>query len=192
MHLKDLEYLNTYTVAKGHSFYRLQCLRSTATTVKRGPLKLAPAGLLGGRFDLTAKPTAYFAESPHTALYEAIFRREATFVSLALLGQRELIATQLTKEVELGDLRPHSSAWPVLQSLRHSQTQELAASAHAAGLAGFLYRSAQQFGEDCIVLFDPAADATKLLWRSLLVNADGALNRWAVEALDGSRVPLAP
>lgn len=99
-------------------------------------------------------------------MYEAIFRREATAVSLAQLALRELLAVQLVREVELGDLRPHASTWPVLQSLRRSETQELASQAHDAGFAGLIYRSTQQSGQDCIVLFDPPSGAVRTLWKN--------------------------
>lgn len=192
MRLQDLEYLNTHTVATGQSFYRIQRARSIQTTDKRGALNLAPAGVMSGRFDLVAHATAYLAESPDTALYEAVFRREATMVSLTLLAQRELLSIQVQREFQLGDLRPHTSAWPVLQSLRHPETQELAREAHEAHYGGLIYRSAQQFGQDCIVLFDPGATDTKLLWRSRLVNSHGAVNRWVADAVRGSRITLTP
>ncbi|WP_157270584.1 RES family NAD+ phosphorylase [Azohydromonas aeria] len=192
MNLADLEYLNTCTIPAGQTFFRIQRARATRQTVRRGPLKLAPAGVMSGRFDLVDAPTAYLAEAPETALYEAVFRREATSVSIAALGQRELLAAQLLQQVQLGDLRPHAGSWPVLQSLRHSQTQELAAQAHAAGFDGFIYRSAQQFGQDCIVLFDPGATSTKALWRTPLTNAAGAVSRWVAAAVRGSGIPLVP
>lgn len=192
MNLTDLEYLNTCTIPAGQTFFRTQRARATRQTVRRGPLKLAPAGVMSGRFDLADVPTAYLAEAPETALYEAVFRREVVAVSMSALGQRELLAAQLLREVQLGDLRPHAGTWPILQSLRHSQTRELAAQAHAAGFDGFIYRSAQQFGQDCIVLFDPDAASTKALWRTPLVNVAGAVNRWVAAAVRGSGVPLVP
>lgn len=148
--------------------------------------------MLSGRFDLAGVSTAYFAEAPDTALYEAIFRREVTMVSLSTLGQYELLGAQSVREIELGDLRPHAAAWPVLQSLRLSETQHLAAEIRGAGFAGVVYRSAQQHGQDCIVLFDPPSDLCKPLWRSPLINSSGAVNRWVMVATRGSRIPLAP
>ena len=192
MRLKDLTHLSSHTIAAGQSFYRVQRARATRATVKLGPLKLPPAGVMSGRFDLAAHATAYLGESPETALYEAVFRREATMVSLAMLAQRELLAVQLVHEIQLGDLRPHALTSPVLQSLRHSETQQLALEAHAAGFVGLIYRSAQQFGQDCIVLFDPHAATAKLLWRAPLINSACAVNRWVAVVARGSRIPLVP
>jgi hypothetical protein len=192
MKLRHLEYLTPTTLAAGQAFYRVQRRRSSSQTVQRGPLKLAPAGTLSGRFDLTHRPTAYLAEAPDTAIYEAVFRREAIAVSLAKLATQSLLAVQLLHDLVLGDLRPHASAWPVLQSLRQSETQELAAEAHAAGYAGLLYRSAQQHGQDCMALFDPPTGAFKTVSLTQLVNPNGAINRWVAVAVRGSRVPLVP
>lgn len=63
MRLSDLEYLNTYRIAAGQSFYRVQRARSMRGGLRRGPVKLAPPGVLSGRFDLAERPTAYFAEA---------------------------------------------------------------------------------------------------------------------------------
>lgn len=191
MRLQDLEFLNTHTVAAGQSFYRVQRARRTSTTVVRGPLKMAPPGLFDGRFDLAGVASGYLAEAPETALYESIFRREATAVSMARIAKYELIAVQLVRAIQVGDLRAHASSWPVLQSLRLQETQQISAEARAAGFDGLMYRSAQQFGQDCLVLFDPPVGAIKGLWRSPLIK-QGALNRWVVDAARGSRVPLAP
>lgn len=192
MRLDDLGYLDTCTLAVGQSLYRVQRAGLRRGTVRRGPLKLAPAGLLGGRFDLTGAPTAYLAEAPETALYEAVARREAMLLSLAQLAQRELTAVQTRRELTLGDLRPHTSSWPVLQSLRHAETQALATQAQAAGFAGLVYRSAQHFGQDCFVLFDPPAACIKPLWRTPLVNAAGSIHHWVAQVVRGSRLPLTP
>lgn len=111
----------------------------------RGPLHLAPIGSVSGRFDLSGVPCAYLAEAPDTALFETIFRRESTGASVAGLQLRELLAVQIQPELVVGDHRPHATAWPVLQSLRFSETQALAAGVHQAG----------------VVLFDPDGTAAK-------------------------------
>lgn len=132
------------------------------------------------------------AEAPDTALFEAVFRRESTGVSVAALQLPELLAVQTHAELVLGDLRPHATAWPVLQALRSSETQALAADVHQAGFNGLTYRSAQHFAQDCAVLFDPDSAATKQIWRVALASQQGAVNKWVADAARRSRVPLVP
>lgn len=190
MKFLDLEVVTTYALAAGQSLFRVQRIRAAA--VRRGPLKLAPPGLMSGRFDLADVPCAYFAEAPDTALYEALFRREAPLLSLHELRTRELLAVQTRRVLQLGDLRPHTPNWPVLQSLRFSETQELALDAYAAGLDGLIYKSAQQHGQDCVVLFNPGAELIGLQNRTPLVGQANALNRWVALAARRSKVPLVP
>ena len=61
MQLNDLEYSTTQTLAVGQSIFRVQRARAHPTTVRRGPLKLPPLGLMSGRFDVPGVATAYFA-----------------------------------------------------------------------------------------------------------------------------------
>jgi len=190
MKLSDLELLTTHTFAAGQSLFRVQ--RSRAAAVRRGPLKLAPLGLLSGRFDLPHAPCAYFGDAPDTALYEALFRREAQFVSLTELRKRELLAVQSNRDLKLGDLRPHAGNWPVLQALRFSQTQELANEAYAAGFEGFIYCSAQQHGQDCVVIFDPDPRWVSARSVTALLGPRDTLNRWVGHAALRSKVPLVP
>lgn len=190
MKLSDLELITTYSLAAGQSLFRVQRARRSA--IRRGPLKLAPVGLLSGRFDLAGVPCAYFGEAPDTALYEAVFRREASFVSVHQLRIRELLTVQVRRNLQLGDLRPHAPNWPVLQSLRFTETQELAADAHAAGFEGLVYRSAQHHGQDCVVLFDPDANVVAERTRMPLVGAGDSINRWVALAAQRSKVPLVP
>lgn len=192
MKLSDLEHLSPYRLAQGQSLFRTQRIAAHGAAVVRGPLHLAPAGTLSGRFDLAGLPCAYLAEAPDTALFEAIFRRERTGVSVAELQLRELLAVQVQTELVLGDLRPHATAWPVLQSLRFSETQALAAEVLKAGFNGLVYHSAQHFAQDCIVLFDPGSGATKVLWRVALANRQGAVSKWVADAARRSLVPLVP
>ena len=189
MKFSDLE-VTTCILQSGHSLFRIQ--RTHRNAILRGPLTLAPVGLLPGRFDLPNMPCAYFAEVPDTALYEALFRREAPWLSVHELRARELLEIRIRRNMSLGDLRPHTPSWPVLQSLRFNETEELASDAHAAGLEGLIYRSAQQHGQDCLVLFDPSASEVELRARSPLVGTNGALNRWVVLAAQRSKVPLVP
>ena len=190
MKLSDLEVVTSHSLASGQSLFRVQ--RTRRATILRGPLKLAPIGLLSGRFDLPGVPCAYFGESPDTALYEALFRREAPMISLHELRTRELITVQVKRNLQLGDLRPHTPNWPVLQSLRFQETQELARDAYAAGLEGLIDRSAQQYGQDCVVIFDPSPSMVAARSKAALVGAGDALNRWVVLAAKRSKLPLAP
>lgn len=192
MKLADLEHLSPYSLAKGQSLFRTQRASVVGAAIARGPLHLAPVHSLSGRFDLADVPCAYLAEAPDTALLVAVFRRECTGVSVAALQLRELLAVQTHTEIVLGDLRPHTTGWPVLQSLRFSETQALAAEVHQAGFNGLIYRSAQHFAQDCVVLFDPDSAATKQLWRVALANREGAVNKWVADAARRSRVPLVP
>lgn len=190
MKLSDLEVLTLYTLAARQSLFRVQ--RAGKGAVRRGALKMAPPGLLSGRFDLPDVPCAYFAEAPDTALYEATLRREATFITITELRARELLTVEVRASLELGDLRPHAPNWPVLQSLRFSETQELAREARAAGLQGLIYRSAQQHGQDCVVLFDPKPGAVAKRASASLVDPGDRLNRWVAHGLRRSKVALVP
>lgn len=192
MKLADLGNLSSYRLAQGQSLFRIQRAAVIGAAIARGPLHLAPVGSLSGRFDLAGVPCAYLAEAPDTALFEAVFRRESTGVSVAALQLRELLAVQTQSELVLGDLRPHAAAWPVLQSLRFSETQALAAEVHQTGFKGLIYRSAQHFTQDCVVLFDPHSAATTDLWRVVLANWQGAVNKWVADAARRSLVPLVP
>lgn len=192
MKLSDLGHVSSYRLAQGQSLYRIQRSTVSGAAVARGPLHLAPIGSLSGRFDLASVPCAYLAEAPNTALYEAVFRRESTGVSVAALQQRELLSAQTLTELVLGDLRPHTASWPVLQSLRSSETQALAADVHLAGLDGIIYHSAQHFAQASVVLFDPSVGAMKVLWRVPLANSLGAVNKWVADAVRRSFVPLVP
>jgi len=190
MKFSDLEVVSIHALAAGQALFRVQ--RARGGGVRRGPLRLAPAGSMSGRFDLPDAPCAYFGEAPDTAVYESLFRREATFQSLNVMKGRELLTAQVRRTLQLGDLRPHTPNWPVLQSLRFSETQELALDAFAAGLDGLIYRSAQQHGQDCVVMFDPPADIVAARARTPLIGPMGQLNRWVALAARRSKVPLVP
>lgn len=192
MKLSDLGKLSAYRLAQGVTLFRTQRAVVNHVSTVRGPLHLAPIGSLSGRFDLANVSCAYLAEAPDTALFESVFRRECVGVSVAALQTRELVAAQTRYEFVLGDLRPHATAWPVLQSLRASETRELAADAHRAGFDGFIYCSAQHFNQDSMVLFDPDSAAIKALWRSPLANEQGAVSQWVADAVRRSKVPLLP
>jgi len=91
------------------------------------------------------------------------------------------------------DLRPHTSSWPVLQSLRFAQTRTLASEAHSADFSGMVYRSAQQYGMDCFVLWGQALTALHRMSReSLLDPKTGNLHGALATALNGSQLLLLP
>jgi RES domain len=193
MKLVELEHAVDFALPSPSILYRVQRLRSRRGSVVIGPLRLPPRGLLRNRFDLVDDEVAYFAESSETAVYETLARREATSLSVSIVAGRALLTFQTTAPLRLLDLRFHAGAWPVLQSLRYVETQELAREARALGYDGLVYRSAQQYGSDCIVLFGAGAmRCVKLVTKLPLVSATGALHRVAAEAIRGAKVPLVP
>jgi hypothetical protein len=48
--------------------------------VSPGPLRLAPAGDRSSRLAVASTTVGYFAESPETAMYESLVRREAVLL----------------------------------------------------------------------------------------------------------------
>ena len=66
---------------------------------------LAPPGGRAGRFDLAGKPAAYLADSPETALYESLFRREVRSCHITRIEQRALVSFETRLPVRLVDLR---------------------------------------------------------------------------------------
>jgi len=193
MKLVELEHAVDFTLPSPSILYRVQRLRSRRSSVVIGPLRLPPRGLLRNRFDLVDDEVAYFAESSETAVYETLARREATTLALATVACRALLTVQTTAPLKLLDLRFHAGAWPVLQSLRYVETQELAREARALSYDGLIYRSAQQYGSDCVALFGAGPmRSIKLVTKLPLVSAAGALHRAAAEAIRGAKVPLVP
>jgi hypothetical protein len=192
MNLKDLEYVPTATLPALQTVYRVQRTAALITTVTVGPLLLPPAGLLSGRFDLATMDVGYFAETPETAAFEALARREAKTLSLAVLGQRGLICVQATLALQLLDLRPHTPTWPVLQSQRVHVTQTLAAAALQAGFEGIVYRSAQQYGHDCYAVFGAALHGFNSVWSQPVLKPSGAMHPAVMAAIRGAQIPLVP
>jgi len=76
---------------------------------------LAPPGGLAGRFDLVDEATAYVADSPETALYESLFRREVRSCHLSRIEQRTLVSFETVAPVRLVDLRGLEERYPVPQ-----------------------------------------------------------------------------
>lgn len=193
MKLVELEYAVDCTLPSPSILYRVQRLRSRRGAVAVGSLRVPPRGLLLNRFDLVDDEVAYFAESNETAVYETLARREATSLSMTTIAGRALLTLQTTASLRLLDLRFHAGAWPVLQSLRFAETQELAREARALGYDGLIYRSAQQYGSDCVVLFGAGAmRCVKLVTKLPLVNSAGGLHRALAEAIRGAKVLFVP
>jgi len=193
MKLADFQYAPELSLAEHATLYRVQRLRSRPGTVAIGPLRVPPRGLLVGRFDLVDGEVAYFAESPETALYETLARREALTLPMEALRIRALLALGTARPIKLLDLRPHAHAYPVLQSLRFEVTQGIATQARDAGYEGIAYRSAQQFNADCYAIFDGALPALKLIDKKRLVEpGTGALHRALLTTIRGSQIPLVP
>lgn len=192
MKLHHLQYLPPVTLAASQTVYRVQRTRARRGAVSVGPMKMAPIGDMFGRFALPLTETCYFAESPETAVYESLVRREAVSLSISHAAGRQLLCLRTTQPIQLLDLRPHASSWPVLQSLRFSVTQGMAAEALAAGFEGIAYRSAQQYGQDCFVVFGGSLRHFKLVWRKALVLPDGAMHETLAAAIRGGQIVLSP
>lgn len=190
MKLHDLQYLPPVTLAASQTVYRVQRSKARPGAVTVGPLKMAPIGDMSGRFALGKTATGYFAESPETAIYESLVRREAISLSISNAASRQLLCLRTTGPVQLLDLRQHASSWPVMQSLRFKVTQEIAAGALAEGFEGIAYRSAQHYGQDCFVVFGPALKTFKLVWRKALVLADGSMHQALATAIRGGQIML--
>jgi hypothetical protein len=192
MRLHDLQYLPPVALAASQTVYRVQRARSRPGAATIGPLKMAPIGDLSSRFAIAKAATCYFAESPETALYESLVRREAVLLSISVAAGRQLLCLRTTRPIQLLDLRPHASTWPVLQSLRFSATQDIAAEAAAEGFEGIAYRSAQHFGQDCFVVFGAGLKAFKLVWREALMLPDGSMHQALAAAIRGGQIMLSP
>ncbi|HEU6454019.1 MAG TPA: RES family NAD+ phosphorylase [Roseateles sp.] len=193
MKLADLEFAPSFDLPAPSVLYRIQRARARRGSLRVGRILLPPSHLLSGRFDVAGVPVGYFAEAPETAVYESLCRREATAVSMQAAAMRNLLCVQTTRPLALLDLRMHASSWPVLQSLRLTQTQELAAEAHAQGFAGIVYCSAQQHNMDCYAVFGDALANLRGVWAERLTEpGTGNLHAVLAAAIKGSQVPLVP
>lgn len=192
MKLHDLQYLPPVTLAASQTVYRVQRIKARPGALTVGPLKMAPIGDMSGRFALAKTETGYFAESPETALYESLVRREAVSLSISNAASRQLLCLRTTRPLTLLDLRPHAASWPVLQSLRFPVTQAIAAGAMAEGFEGIAYRSAQHHGQDCFVVFGAALQGFKLVWRKALMLPDGSMHQALAAAVRGGQIMLVP
>ncbi len=152
MKFKDLN-PTVIELAAPYVFYRTQLIRPRVTSVQMNGVSMPPVGLMHGRYCLPDEPVAYLADSPDTALYESLLRRETVSRSLSELRRRCLVEFVTTGTLRLADLRGLAEPYPVLQSLRVAQTQELAADCRAMHLDGMVYASAQHPHHTCIALF---------------------------------------
>lgn len=152
MKFKDLN-PTVIELAAPYVFYRTQLIRPRATSVQMNGVAMPPVGLMQGRYCLPGEPVAYLADSPETALYESLLRRETASRDLSELRRRCLVEFVTTGTLRLADLRGLAETYPVLQSLRVAQTQELAADCRAMDLDGMVYASAQHPYHTCVALF---------------------------------------
>lgn len=192
MKLQDLQFLPPTALATSQTVYRVQRAKARPGTPTVGPLKLAPAGDRISRFAVASALAGYFAESPEAAVYESLVRREASSLSISNAASRVLLCLRTTRPIQLLDLRPHASTWPALQSLRFTATQEVAEEAVAAGFEGIAYRSAQQHGQDCFVVFGAVLQEFRLIWRKALVLKDGSMHQALAAAIRGGQIPVVP
>ncbi len=190
MKLQDLQYLPPTSLATSQTVYRVQRLRARRGSARVGQLKLPPAGTLNSRFAVANALVGYFAESPETAVYETLVRREATSLSLDVARSRELLCLQAARPINLLDLRPHAPTWTFLQSLRFAVTRAVADEAMAAGFEGIAYRSPQHYGQDCFALFGPALQSLALAWRHPLMLPDGSMHQALYTAIRGGQIEL--
>lgn len=134
--------------------HRVQLIRPRANSLRMNGLSMPPIGLMHGRFCLPNEPVAYLADSPETALYESLLRRETVSRALSELRRRCLTEFVTTDALRLADLRGLAEPYPVLQSLRTTQTQEFAVECRAMALDGVAYASAQHPQHFCVALFN--------------------------------------
>lgn len=192
MKLQDLPNLASCTLPTSQPYYRIQRTAAAPGAASVGHLKMAPPGVMNGRFSLASTLTCYVAETPETAVYESLVRRETVSLSISTAAARQLLCLRATRTIQLLDLRPHASSWPVLQSLRFSSTQQIAAEALAKGFAGVAYRSAQHYGQDCFVVFGSFIKRLELVWCEPLLMPDGTMHKALFAAIRGGQITVTP
>lgn len=192
MKLTDLSHYAPFILPPGFSVFRVQRKVPMSGTVKTGPFLTPPVHVLANRFDIAGTSVGYVATDPLTSLYETVARRDVGIVSQAYLRDRSLIELQSGQQLNLLDLRPHAHHWPVLYANRYPSTQALASDAKASGFDGVLYQSAQQYGSECLAVFDTAMPGFRLISTQELQLPSGALNTLVVAALRGAELPLGP
>jgi hypothetical protein len=172
-------------------WYRVQRKTARKDSVRHKGYVLAPPGGLAGRFDLANEATAYMADSPETALYESLFRREVRSCHVSRIEQRALLSFETQASLRLVDLRGLEEHYPVLQSMRYETSQAFAAACRQQGLHGVLYASAQHPSHSCVCLFMTGVDRTKKMTAVPLAQpSTGLLHKAVILAARGSQVPI--
>lgn len=191
MNLDTFDGTPPFLLSPRQILFRIQPARARPGSPAVGPLRVARASSLAGRFSIADKRVAYFADSEDTAGYEVFGRREQQLISLERLRAGELLCAKLADDLSLLDLTQHAGAYPVLQSTRYSPTQALAAKAADAGFDGVVYRSAQQHGGICYALFEHTFQHVRARWRQRLVQSrTGNLHRLVARVALGAQLPL--
>ena len=172
-------------------WYRVQRKTARKDSVRHKGYVLAPPGGLAGRFDLANEATAYMADSPETALYESLFRREVRSCHISRIEQRALLSFETQASLRLVDLRGLEEHYPVLQSMRYETSQAFAAACRQQGLHGVLYASAQHPSHSCVCLFLMGVNRTKKVTAVPLAQpGTGLLHKAVILAARGSQVPI--
>lgn len=176
----------------GQLFYRVQRTAGRKGSVKINRMILPPAGIKAGRFCLSDGITAYLADSPETALYEAVFRRELrAFVALSDLRIKTLGSFITRQALRLVDLRGLEEQYPVLQSQRIEHTQALSQQFFHEGYDGILYASAQHPQHACVCLFQSGCKKIRCIEAWPLVKPDtDLLHRAVVDAAKRSGIEI--
>ncbi|MDO9198916.1 RES family NAD+ phosphorylase [Rhodoferax sp.] len=173
------------------TWHRVQRAKAGRGSVRLKGYVLAPTGGLTGRFDLADEPMAYLADSPETALYESVFRREVRSCHWDRLLERSMMTIETRASLRLADLRGLEERYPVLQSMRYETSQKFAQDCRQQGLHGILYASAQHPHHSCVCLFKAGIEKTrKLITFALVEPGTGNLLRSAANAARGSQVPI--
>ncbi|MDW5442044.1 RES family NAD+ phosphorylase [Polaromonas sp. SM01] len=172
-------------------WHRVQRKTARRDSVRLKGYVLAPPGVLAGRFDLADEPTAYLADSPETALYESLFRREVRSCSWGRIEQRMLVGFETQAYLRLADLRGLEERYPVLQSMRYETSQTFAQDCRRQDLHGILYASAQHPSHGCLCLFKAGIERTRKTSSIALVQQGvEVLHKAVVAAARGSQVPI--
>ena len=190
MNFKDLDPPIVEIPAR-QTWHRLQRTSARRNSVRFNGYVLAPPGGLAGRFDLADEATAYLADSPETALYESLFRREVRSCHWDQLVQRSLVSFDGRAGLRLADLRGLEERYPVLQSMRYETSQKFAQDCRQQELHGILYASAQHPHHSCVCLFKAGMERTKKVTTFALVEPGSSnLLKSVANAARGSQVPI--
>ncbi|QEI08681.1 RES family NAD+ phosphorylase [Pigmentiphaga aceris] len=175
----------------GATWFRVQRIKAISGSVRKRGFILPPAGILAARFDLPDGITAYLADSEPTALYETVFRREATSCTLLQLTERQLVVFTNAKALRLADLRGQEEKYPALHSLRYPVTQDLARRYRVSALDGILFTSAQHATHRCICIFESGiAKMRRGAQIPLVQPGTTRLHRHVLDAAYRSQVPI--